>query len=480
MATEVSRNLNEINDSISKINNSLKSATKETNSLAKSLKLDPKNLRLGAEYAKSLQEKAKLAAEKVQLLKQKQEALKTAGVSETAEEYRKLTTQIVQAESEVTVLNKKIKETSQQKLDNLQSGLNGAAKVAKALLASLVAIGTAYVVMGDKIDKNSKKFGVSAEQYQLWANIFDKTLLNTGGYVTALNTMATLLGQVEKGSGKMFTALQTVLGVDPTMFAGMGTQQALETVLQMLGSIEDEEERLAAANAIFGSAGSDLAMIAGLTADEISELNAEMRAAGLVTESQAASAAKLQDKLDDLKNTFRAQILDLGDSLIPLFETLISLAKTFLPILGGFAKFLDFIGPVGQVILFAVIGLVAAMPALVALVKALTMASVALDTTLTALLSKFFIIFAILLAISALLNAIFGTSYDLNVDTSGLDEVVKGTDTVVGNGQVPGAGTTNNITYNDYSTNNVEAHTDIELEEIIDGLNNKVIQVGGK
>ena len=480
MAEEVSRNLSKINEEISKISRSLSEATKESNSLAKSLKADPKNIRLAASYAESLQRKAELARQKVALLVEKQEQLKSSGVSETDEQYKKLTRQITQAQSEVDVLNRKIRETSQQKLTNLQTGLSGVSKACKAILASVVAIGVAFAAIGDEIAKNSNKFNVSAETYQRWSNIFDKTLQGTGGYTSAMNSMVTLMGQIEKGTGKAVTALQN-MGVSIDDLRGKSAQELLEFMLSYLAQIEDEDERIAAAAAVFGSAGADLATVASLSAEQIAELNSELDKSGIITDEQAAKAAALNDAFTDFKNTLKKIIVDMGDSLVPLFTALVSLAKTFIPILSMIARFLEAIGPFGQVILFVMLAVISAMPALIALVKALNMASIALDTTLTALLSKFFVVFAILMAISVLLNAIFGQSYELDVDTSSVDGLMEQARSDADYSLSGSSNSSNsNVTYNDYSTTNVEVNQDVDLDEVIDGLNTKVIQLGGK
>ena len=109
------------------------------------------------------------------------------------------------------------------------------------------------------------------------------------------------------------------------------------------------------------------------------------------------------------------------------------------------------------------------------------MASIALDTTLTALLSKFFVVFAILMAISVLLNAIFGQSYELDVDTSSVDGLMEQARSDADYSLSGSSNSSNsNVTYNDYSTTNVEVNQDVDLDEVIDGLNTKVIQLGGK
>lgn len=480
MAQEVSRNLSQINEEITKISRNLSTATKETNSLAKSLKADPKNLRLAASYAESLRGKAELARQKVALLVEKQNQLKESGVSETEEQYKKLTRQIVQAESEVNVLNKKIKETGNQRLTNLQSGISGVSKSCKVLLATVAAIGVAFAKLGDDIAKNSKKFNVSAETYQRWSNIFDKTLQGTGGYVNVMNSMVTLMGQLEKGTGKMVTALQN-MGVNIEELQGKGPQELLEYILSYLSAIEDEDERMAAAAAILGSAGADLATIAGLTKEQIDEMNQELEESGIITAEQAENASKLNDAYTDFKNTLKRVIVDMGDSLVPVFRVILSLVKTFLPLLSMLAKFLQAIGPFGQVILFVLIGIIAAMPSLIALVKVLNVAAIGLNTTLTALLAKFLIVFAVLMALSAALTAIFGKRYELDVDTSSVDGLMDQTKvTVSQDASAVGSSGTQEITYNDYSVTNVDVNKDVDIDEVIESLNTKVIQAGGR
>lgn len=479
---EISRNLAAINEQITSINASLKTATTTTNSLAKSLRLNPKNVQLAATYSDSLAKKVELARQKVDLLKQKQQEMARSNpTATTTKEYEKLTTQIVQAESEVRVLNRRIAETNNTKLSNLQSGLSGISRACKVILTSVIAIGVAFAATGDEIDKNSKKFGLSAEEYQKWANVFDRATGSSTSYITALKSMTSLMGQVEKGTGKMLVGLE-LLGVSLDEFKGKGPQELLEFILNLLQGIDDEDERLAAAASIFGTYGADLSTVAALTTSEIAELNEELARAGIITSEQAEKAAALKDAFDDLKNTFKAAMVEVGESLIPVFKSLISILKAFVPILYAVASFLNLIGPYGQLILITLIAIVAILPTVAGLIKAVNIVTATLNVTVGALLVKLLIIAGVIIAIGLLLTAIFGKSYSLDIDTSSADHLLEGTDRALyGSSAEPGrGGTINNVTYNDYSTTNVTAETEVELDDIIDGLNSKVIQVGGK
>lgn len=288
------------------------------------------------------------------------------------------------------------------------------------------------------------------------------------------------MGQLEKGTGKMVTALEN-MGVNIEELQGKGPQELLEYILSYLSAIEDEDERMAAAAAILGSAGADLATIAGLTKEQIDEMNQELEESGIITAEQAENASKLNDAYTDFKNTLKRVIVDMGDSLVPVFKVILSLVKTFLPLLSMLAKFLQAIGPFGQVILFVLIGIIAAMPALIALIKVLNVVAMGLNITLTALLAKFFIVFAILMALSAVLTAIFGKKYELDVDTSSMDGLMDQTKvTVSQDATAVGSSGTQEITYNDYSVTNVDVNKDVDIDEVIESLNTKVIQAGGR
>ena len=223
-------------------------------------------------------------------------------------------------------------------------------------------------------------------------------------------------------------------------------------------------------------------MVSELTASEIASLNAELEKAGLITDEQAKKAGKLNDAFDNLKNTAKQAVVDMGESLVPCLMALMNIATAFLPILTAVANVLNFIGPAGQIILFILLAVVAILPKVAALIQAVQVVTTTLNITLGALVAKLLIVAGIVVAIGALLSAIFGSTYSLDVDTSSVDGLLDSTNVALTTdyNKSNGNGTTNNVTYNDYSSTNVEVKSEVDLDEVIDGLNSKVIQVGGK
>lgn len=480
MATEVSRSLTEINGALKSINSQLKTATTETKSLSKSLKLDPTNLSLAGAKAEALKKQIELANEKVKLLREQQRAMVADGsVDKTSESYKKLERQIIQAESQVKVLRKELAETSNTKLTALQTGLSQISRICAAVLGSVVAIGVAFATTGDEIAKASDKYNISAETYQKWKNIFDKIAGDSNGYSSALQAMNSLLGQVAKGSAKAQTALG-LLGLTLEDLNGVGAHEGLMILLDALKEVGDEEERAAIAYALLGNAGAELAMISKASASEITTLNQELEKAGIISDNQADKAAALNDAFTDLKNTFKKVLVDVGEALVPTFQALINIMKAFTPILTVLAKLLNAIGPVGQMLLVTLIGIVAVLPAVAGMIKAINVITATFNVTLGALVAKLLIVAGIIVAISAILGAVFGQQYKLDVDTSSVEGLLDSTNVAAAANLEVNGGNATSVVYNDYSTNSVTAQTEIDTEDIIDRLNTKVIQVGGR
>ena len=480
MATEVSRSLTEINAALKSINSQLKAATTETKSLSKSLQLDPTNLNLASAKAEALKNQIALANDKVKLLREQQRSMLADGsITKTSEAYKQLERQIIQAESQAKVLRRELAETANTRLTNLQNGLSQISKVCAAILASVVAIGAAFASTGDEIAKASDKYNINAETYQKWKNIFDKVAGDSNGYTSALQSMNSLLSQVEKGSSKAQTALG-LLGLTLEDLQGQGAHEGLMLILEALEEIEDVDERATIAYTLLGNAGSELAMISERSAEEIAALNAELEKAGIITDSQAQKAAELNDAFTDLKNTFKKLLVDVGESLVPTFKAFISIIYAFTPILTALAKLLNAIGPVGQMILITLLGIVAVLPGVAGLIKAVNVITATFNITLGALIAKLLIVAGLIIALSAILGSVFGRQYKLDIDTSNVEGLLDSTNVAAAANLEVATNSGNQITYNDYSTNTVNANTELDVEEVIDQLNTKVIQVGGR
>lgn len=487
-SNEVSRSLSEIDAKVKDLNASIKSLEADNKKLDSSLKLNPNNINLLHAKMNNYSQAVAKAEEKVKLLKSAQNKLKeeVANGRATQAEYDKLSVKVSKAEAEVNNLNYQIKKTNEQSLNKITSGMQKLSKAAMVALTTLAAMEVAYASTGDAISKASDKYNISAEEFQYASHLFDKTTNSTNGYTNALKEMASKLAQVEKGSGETIKAFES-LGISAESLKGLSASEALDLLMDKLSSIADVDNRLIAANVILSSTGSDVAMVAGLTNEEIANLNQELESMGILTQEEADNAAYLNDRITDFKNAISKITAETAEKLIPAMEALLSVGVTVIEIVAGLANIFNIFGSSGQKVFVILLLVVAILPKLVTVIKAVNAAMTLLGANpinikIMLICAAVALLIILLVKLFGWLTKCFGRKYSLDVDTSSIGTDVAslvGDTTLATNSILSTGGNTNNTTtYYDYSTVNVEAHTDADIESIAEELSTK-IRVGG-
>lgn len=482
MATEVTRSLSEIDSKIKQLDSSIKACSAATRSLNKSLKLDPSSADLIASKTANLKKQMELAVQKLDLLKQKQKEIKAqvdAG-SVPVEEYNKLSIKVAQAAAEVKGLSIEVKNANNARLNNLQNSLSGVSRVCTVILGSLATMALAFAQTGDAISDASHKFNISAEIFQKNANIFDKVTGNSNGYTSALTSATTLLGQVEKGSSKAQTNL-ALLNLTLDDMKGLSAPEALDLIISRLQTLEDVDERASIATALLGTSGAEVAMVANTSAEEIANLTAALEKAGIISQEDADKAGDLNDKLGYLKSEFKAVATELLIALIPAIEALMGIISAVAPLISGLAKFFTALGRPMQFVLITVITLVAVLPKLIAIVKTVNtvmtlLGSNPIGAKILLICTAVALLIMLLVELAKWLSGIFGKKYSVELDTSAADSVLDGT--AQEQLAVETKGDTY-ITYNDNTTQTNTFESRDDVEDIIEALYNKKIQVGG-
>lgn len=482
MATEVSRSLKEINEEIVKLDKNLKQTTTQNKNLDKSLRLDPKNTTLLVEKTKTLQDAISIAKQKVDALKNAQVQMKIAVESgkATDAEYRKLAQEVAMAEIQVKSLNAQLIKTSNVKMDGLKSSLQTASTAAKWALTSIVALGIAFAKTGDEIDDASKRYRISAEEFQRGTYIFSRTTGNEKSYVTILETLTNQMASLQKGSAKAAAAFERV-GLTAEDIKGKSPAQVIDILIRKLSQLEDVEERASVAAILLGSSGVELAQVAGLSANEFSELNEQLEKAGLMTDDEARKAGELSDRIEDFTLSLKKSVAAIGSSLMPMFEALLRMIQVLAPALQWLAKIFMSIPAPLQAIVGIILMVLIIMPKLVATITAVNTALLALGANPIAI--KVLLIAAAVAALILLLIqlgkavGVLDKSYDFdmnaNVKTSngvmGLGEYSQGRNQSINQ-------TTTN--YYDYSTNNTTIEKDVDINTVLAAQSTK-IKLGG-
>jgi phage-related minor tail protein len=524
MAVEIARSLEEIDNKVKGLNKTLRESSAETKELDKALKLDGKSTETVEKKMKALQTAVGTATQKVALLKQKQDEANKAFTKGdiSVSEYKKIELSVLKAENELKALNNEIAKTQKMRVDQVSASFDGltaglgkvqsaaqkVAKVATAILVSLTAAATAFVVIGDELDDTSKKFRISAEELQKQRNLYSKTTDDAKNFDKALSSLNSVMTAIAKGKGAAYLTTLDKLGVSTTDASGK-TKSAADVygeVMTALGRVADETERASLASILFGENGLNVANVAALSREEIAAYNEELANHGIVSSEAAAQAGAIADKIDDCKQQMAAASAELMVALLPVILELIEIAQTtIIPLLTTIAGWFAGMSPEQQKLVFFLLMLLIVMPkviaiitAIVGVIKAITVASYSSAGGLGAVSAAGAPLWAIILAISAAVLALIilfailaGKSKDVTGELNKQQKQFEKTQSAYGDmaadmggvAAVTGANTNTRMVNYDV---NINAHGDTPIsqetaEMVADNLADRInAELGGK
>jgi phage-related minor tail protein len=401
LAIEIARSLTEIDQKVKGLNKTLRESSNETRELDKALRLDSKNAEAVTKKMNVLQSSVGTASQKVALLKQKQdEANKAFQKGDlSAAEYKKIELSVLRAQNQLQGLNNEIAKTQKisiqqvsTQFDKLTSSLNKAQSTAQKLsgitlklVAALGATITAFVAVGDELDDVSTKFSITAEHLQRQRFLYSRATDDAKNYDKALSKLNSVMSSIARGRGTAYIETLERLGVSTTTASGAtkSAAEVYEEIVSSLSKVADETERASLASIIFGETGLSVALVAGLSKDEIAQYYRELEKAGIVSNEAAAQAGAVADMIDDCKQQIVAAGAELTVALLPVVLQFIEIMQaTIIPILTKVSDWFANMSPEEQKFVFFLLMLIILLPkiisiitAIVGVVKAITIAS---------------------------------------------------------------------------------------------------------
>ena len=219
-----------------------------------------------------------------------------------------------------------------EKLKDVAKGLGiGIAGAVTAIGASAVGAGKALWDMandvsavGDNIDKESQKLGISAENYQALSYAMERSGSSIEDIGKGMVNINKNLADVEngvKGAGKSFDELGVSLkNADGSM---KSSEQVLFDSIDALADMENETQRNALAQQIFGKSYQELAPMLNSGSDDLHELMQEAKDYGMVMSDEAVSAsAQFQDSLTKMQGTLNGVKNNMIGEFLPGLTTL--------------------------------------------------------------------------------------------------------------------------------------------------------------
>lgn len=199
----------------------------------------------------------------------------------------------------------------------ITSVIDGMKKMASSVKETVLEVAS----LGDEIDKESQKLGMSAQTYQELSYAMERSGADIDSFKKGVLNINTALAGVENGvdgASDKFDALGVSLqNADGSM---RSSEDVLLDSIDALARMEDETQRNALANDVFGKSYTELAPLLNSGAEGIKELMQEAEDYGMVMSDETVKAsAEFEDSLTRLDGAVTGLKSRLVGELLPSF-----------------------------------------------------------------------------------------------------------------------------------------------------------------
>ena len=205
---------------------------------------------------------------------------------------------------------------------NLTSTLETAAVAGVAALGAL-AVSAAKVTgdtakYGDEIEKNSQKVGLSYESYQKWDYAMQIAGTSMNDCTTGLKTLTNKFDDALKGSDSANEAFER-LGLSVEDMSDWSREDVFDAVVRSLQNVEDETDKAAIANDLFGKSGQNLMPMFNSTNEDLDALMQTAEEYGFImSDDMVEASADYQDSLLTMKKTMTGVRNSIAGKFIPV------------------------------------------------------------------------------------------------------------------------------------------------------------------
>lgn len=244
------------------------------------------------------------------------------------------------ANSSIDKTTQKGKESEKSFASSFGSIAKNAAKVGTAVVgATSAAVGGLYAYAtnvastADTIDKASQKVGMGAEEYQKWQYAAGLCGIESTKLDAIIKKQQTQFASAKEGNSSLAETYKQ-LGLDINSISS--ADDAFNGVIAALADMEDETQRNAIANDLFGKSYAELAPMLNSGSEAIAGMKQECADLGGVMSQDAVSAgASLNDMISRVKTSFGGVINSIGSSLFPIIEDLLKLIVDNMPVISN-------------------------------------------------------------------------------------------------------------------------------------------------
>ena len=230
------------------------------------------------------------------------------------------------------------KETGEKSGKNFGESLAKGLKATTAVIGAAMATATAAAVgtgkafvsaandvasYGDNIAKSSAKMNMSAQGYQEWSFILERS----GASIEGMKTSMLKLTKAAESGDKTFQQL----GISQDQLKNMSPEETWNATIAALQKVKDEGQRTALANKLLGKGATELAPLFNTTAEETEKMRQQVHELGGVMSDEAVnSAAKYQDEMTNMQTALTGVKNNMMSQFLPGISSVMSgLSKVF-------------------------------------------------------------------------------------------------------------------------------------------------------
>ena len=222
----------------------------------------------------------------------------------------------------------------------LSSALGTAGKVAAGLGTAAVGAGAAVYGMAkksaeasDRIDKMSQMIGVSRTTFQEFDFIASQSGTDVEKLRGGMKTLTKQMGEAQKGTKKSADAFDK-LGISVTDNEGnlKSQEDMLWETLEALNNMENQSEKAAIAQQLFGRTGQELMPLINGARGSIEDMREEAHKLGLVLDDETIDAGvNFTDTMDKLKRSFDSVTTKIGAKVMPMAQAALDFVLDHMP-----------------------------------------------------------------------------------------------------------------------------------------------------
>ena len=254
----------------------------------------------------------------------------------------------------------------------------------------------------DNIDKMSQKLGISRKAYQEWDYILSQNGASIDSMKMGMKTLTNSLDKVTQSGDTAGTAFER-LGISYDQLQGKSQEEVFEMTVTALQGVENETERAALANQLFGRSGQELAPLLNAGAGSVEELKQKAHELGLVLDDETIDAGvNMTDALDTMHRAFTTMGAGIASAVMPLITQFADYVSAHMPAITekikGLVDKFNSLSPTMKKIIALILPITAAISPVLMIVGKLITGVGKMITTVTKVMGVMSKLFSLLMA----------------------------------------------------------------------------------